>query len=167
MLLWSQTLVVNCSYHSTRVELYRHQILFWSKLPIHVTGICHVASARWHPPPSKIVSISQFSGEKLSALHWRHNEHDSVSNHQPHDYLLNRLFRRRSKKISKPRVTGLCAGNSPETGEFPEQMACDAENVSIWWRHHGILPLWSASSCGWHVILPCCSQSIYDGWVKD
>ena len=33
------------------------------------------------------------------------------------------------------RVTGLCAGNSPGTGEFPEQMASNAENVSIWWRH--------------------------------
>ena len=69
-------------------------------------------------------------------LHWRHNGHDSVSNHHPHDCLLNRLFRRRSKKISKLRVTGLCAGNSPETGEFPAQMASNAENVSIWWRHH-------------------------------
>ena len=29
-----------------------------------------------------------------------------------------------------------CAGNSPETGEFPAQMASSAENVSIWWRHH-------------------------------
>ena len=31
-------------------------------------------------------------------LHWRHNDHDDVSNHQPHGCLLNRLFRRRSKK---------------------------------------------------------------------
>ena len=31
-------------------------------------------------------------------LQWRHNDHDSVSNHQPHGCLLNRLFRRRSKK---------------------------------------------------------------------
>ena len=28
-------------------------------------------------------------------------------------------------------------GNSPETGEFPAQMASNAENVSIWWSHHG------------------------------
>ena len=28
-------------------------------------------------------------------------------------------------------------GNSPVTGEFPAQMASNAENVSIWWRHHG------------------------------
>ena len=34
------------------------------------------------------------------------------------------------------RVTGLCGGNSPVIGEFPTQRASDAENVSIWWRHH-------------------------------
>ena len=75
-------------------------------------------------------------GSMILPLQWRHNEHDSVSNHQPHDCLLNRLFRRRSKKTSKPRVTGLCVGNSPGTGEFPAQMASNMENVSIWWRHH-------------------------------
>ena len=31
----------------------------------------------------------------------------------------------------------LCAGNSPVTGEFPAQMASNAENDSVWWRHHG------------------------------
>ena len=71
-------------------------------------------------------------------LLWGHNESDGVSNHQPHDCLLNRLFGHRSKKTSKLRVTGLCAGNSPETGEFPAQMASNAENVSIWWRHHDL-----------------------------
>ena len=50
--------------------------------------------------------------------------------------VLNRLFRRRSKKISKLRVTGLCEGNSLVTGEFPAQRASDAENGSIQWRHH-------------------------------
>ena len=70
------------------------------------------------------------------SLQWRHNGRDSVSNHKPNDCLLNRLFRRRSKKTSKFRVTGLCARNSPGTGEFPAQMASYAENVSIWWRHH-------------------------------
>ena len=70
------------------------------------------------------------------SIQWRHNGGDSVSNHQPHDCFLNRLSRRRSKKISKLRVIGLCAGKSPGTGEFPAQMASNAENVSIWWRHH-------------------------------
>ena len=74
------------------------------------------------------------------SLRWRHNERDCVSNHQPHDCLLNHLFGRRSRKISKLRVTGLCVGNSPGTDEFPAQMASNAENVSIWWRHHVIWP---------------------------
>ena len=52
-------------------------------------------------------------------LHWRHNDHDGVSNPPPHGCLLNHLFRRRSKKTSKLRVTGLCVGNSLGTGEFP------------------------------------------------
>ena len=68
-------------------------------------------------------------------LFWRHNGGDDVSNHQPHDCLLDRSFRRRSKKTSKLRVTELCAGNSQVTGEFPAQKASNAENVSIWWGH--------------------------------
>ena len=73
---------------------------------------------------------------RVTSLLWRHNGPDGISNHQPHDCLLNRLFGHRSKKTSKLCVTGLCAGNSPETGEFPAQMASNAEDVSIWWRHH-------------------------------
>ena len=79
----------------------------------------------------------------LWTLRWRHNGHNSVSNHQPHHCLLNRLFRRRSKKTPKLRVTGLCVGNSPGTGEFPAQMASYAESVSIWWRHHDEWWQWS------------------------
>ena len=73
---------------------------------------------------------------RTSSLQWRHNGRDDVSNHQPRYCLLNRLFRRKSKKTSKLRVTGLCAGNSPVTGEFLTQMASYAKIVSIWWRHH-------------------------------
>ena len=69
---------------------------------------------------------------KHNPLRWRHNGHDSVSNHQPYHCLL----RCRSQKTSKLRVTGLCVENSPETGEFPAQMASNAQDVSIWWRHH-------------------------------
>ena len=47
--------------------------------------------------------------------------------------------RRRWKKTSKLRVTGLCEGNSSVTCEFPAQRASFAENVSIWWRHHDIV----------------------------
>ena len=84
--------------------------------------------------PSRCQVISQsndYPVQSRLSLQWRHNGRDSVSNHQPHDCLLNSLFKLRSKKTSKLRVTGLCAGNSPGT-----QMASNEENVSIWWRHH-------------------------------
>ena len=70
------------------------------------------------------------------SLQWRHNEHNGISNHQPDACLLNHLFRCSSKETSKLRITGLCAGNSPVTVEFPAQRASNTENVSIGWRHH-------------------------------
>ena len=68
-------------------------------------------------------------GESSVRLQWRHNGRDGVSNHQPRHCLLNRSYRRRTKKTSKLRVTGLCEGNSPVTDEFTAQMASNAENV--------------------------------------
>ena len=68
-----------------------------------------------------IISDSWFMILSPSSLHWRHNDHGGVSNHQPHGCLLNRLFRRRSKKTSKLRVTGLCAGNSPGPVNSPHK----------------------------------------------
>ena len=73
---------------------------------------------------ASLVSVSlHLLGRLLIPLHWRHNDHDGVSNHQPYGCLLNRLFRSRSKKTSKFRVTGLYAGsslgpvNSPHKGQ--------------------------------------------------
>ena len=68
-------------------------------------------------------------------LQWHHNGLDGVSNHQSHGCLLDRLFRRSSKKTSKLRFTGLCEGNSPVTRGFPSQRSSNTENVSIWWCH--------------------------------
>ena len=59
--------------------------------------------------------------KEARTLWWRHNDHDGVSNHQPHECLLNCLFRRRSKKTSKLRVTGLCVGNSPGPVNSPHK----------------------------------------------
>ena len=53
------------------------------------------------------------SSQPFCALQWRYNESDGVWNHQPCGCLSNRLFRHRSKKTSKLRVTGLCVGNYP------------------------------------------------------
>ena len=82
-----------------------------------------ISSGKWRPfcpggdgltyLDNMLVAIVSVQNRHPITLHWRHNDHDSVSNHQPHGCLLNRLFRRRSKKTSKLCVTGLCAGNSP------------------------------------------------------
>ena len=48
---------------------------------------------------------------------------------------------KKNPKTSKLRVTDLWAGNSSVTGEFPTQMASDAGNVSMWWRHHRVILL--------------------------
>ena len=79
-------------------------------------GICHCHIQRWYTIHSTM-NVS-FQGEPL---HWRHNYHDGVSNHQPHGCLLNRLFRRRSKKTSKLRITGLWVGNSPGPVNSPHK----------------------------------------------
>ena len=88
----------------------------------------------------------EFSGSRIKLagtcssflLEWCHNGCDGVSNQQHHHC----LFRRRSKKTSKLRVTGLCAGNSPMTGEFPARRASNTENISIRWRHHVLQISW-------------------------
>ena len=60
---------------------------------------------------------------------WRHNGRDAVSNHQRLYCLLSCLFRHRSKKTLKLRVTGLCAGihrwpvNSPHKGLVTRKMS--------------------------------------------
>ena len=127
-------------------DLRRHRAHYDVMVMSCVVGITPGKPSQWHSyvtddfaspvhhqlrhRPCQIVTFLS------SALQWRHNGRDSVSNHQPHDCLLSRLFRRRSKKTSKLRVTGLCVGNLPGTGEFPAQMVSNAEYVSIWWRHH-------------------------------
>ena len=85
-----------------------------------------------------LVLISKFNGSKtwpILALQWRNNERHVISNHLRHNCLLNRLFRRSSKKTTKLSVTCLYEGNSPVTGKFPAQKDSNAEIVSIWWRH--------------------------------
>ena len=92
-------------------------------------------------------------------LQWCHNECDGISNHRRLDYLFIHLFRRRSKKTSKPCVTGLCEGNPPVTGGFPSQKASNSENISIWWRHYEVIVrraglLWSQQDFEWRWSVP-------------
>ena len=137
----SDTVYVKCHYFKHRCCLYLQQntifqwheviLIDWFQLPF----TCDLLTTC---PGYKYLKRGNMVFVERNRLRWRHNDHAGVSNHQPHGCLLNRLFRRKSKKTSKLRVTGLCAGNSPGTGEFPAQMASYAENVSICWRHHAI-----------------------------
>ena len=102
-------------------------------------------------------------GHNLNTLQWRHNERDCVLDHQPHNCLLNRLLRCRSKKTSKLHVTGVTV-----IGELPAQKVSNGENVSTEWRHHvselsstnshysvpWLTPSTSRGLCTWFVI--CC-----------
>ena len=160
----------NCFWNN-----YSKSSLTKEKIGVYTGKIWKSSSDQWNISE---IFISQISFENIIAkksylsqqspvcsLLWRHNGRETVSNHQPHDYLLNRLFRRRSKMTWKLRVTGLCAGNSPVTGEFPAQRASNAENVSIWWRHQ------AARTCRrkvvrnsdlvstWYWHLKCCKLS--------
>ena len=121
-------------------SVFRHRSNKTSKL--RVTSLC--------------VGNSQMasSAEKVS-IWWRHHEHDGVLSHQLHEGLLNDLLRRISKKTTKLRVTGLCSGNSPVTGEFPAQRASNAENVSIWWHYHVYaLHVWDVTCTPWGLRSP-------------
>ena len=55
-----------------------------------------------------------------------------------HGSLLNRLFRQRSNKTPKLRITDLCAGNSPVTDEFPNKRPVTREKINLmtssWWK---------------------------------
>ena len=77
---------------------------------------------------SKCQPIKSEWYESNRSLQWRHDESSGVSSHQPHDCLLSRLFRRRSKKIKAPRHWPLLRGihrwpvNSPHKWPVTRKM---------------------------------------------
>ena len=101
---WFETLLCPLWRHSNEKRRSRALFLLQSQY--------HVCSDLKYEHPFNLV---------FETLHWRHNDHGGVSNHQPQGCLINRLFRRRSKKISKFRITGLCAGNSPGPVNSPHK----------------------------------------------
>ena len=84
-----------------------------------------------------IMTLTYLINAFTYSLHWHHNGRDGVSNHQPHDCLFNRFFQVHIKaNIKAPRHWPLCVEFTGDRG-LPAQMASNAENISIWWRHHG------------------------------
>ena len=109
-----------------------YQNLVWTKLQMWCLLFVYKLTCLWYPCIYSNLTHIHFPTclcwtggleycEMIFSLRWRHNDHDSVSDHQPHGWLLNCLFRRRSKKTSKLRVTGLCVGNSPGPVNSPHK----------------------------------------------
>ena len=119
-LCWSSSPVYPMMYHWIDEVQQRTQSTFHPSSPL-LEGYCH-SLHRWSVCPIHLCSCGW--------IQWRRNDRGGVSNHWRLDCLLSRLFRRRSKKTSKLRVTGLCEGNPPVPGGFPSQkMASYAENI--------------------------------------
>ena len=99
-----------------------HQlVIWWVYIYIYRTG--------YHPVGSRNNTLNplRYTDKIHLSLQWRHKERNGVSNHQPHDCLLNCFFKAQIKENIKFRVTGFCKGNSPVTGEFHLQGASNAE----------------------------------------
>ena len=116
---------------------YKYELtLLMMELFINIDNriIQHQYSINWYHKTRSTLSMIDYISiivRFIMTLQWRHNERDGVPNHRRLDCLLNRLFRRRSKKKSKLRVTGLCEGNPRETGGFPSQRPVTGEMFSF------------------------------------
>ena len=104
--------------------------MFWKLLRLsrsareqyECTTFILLTTSRPHGMETLSELLSLRVGNPPVTLQWRHNGHDSVWNHQPHECLLNRLLRRRSKKTSKLRITGLSPVNSPHKAPVTQKM---------------------------------------------
>ena len=84
---------------------------------------------------SKFSMYTRSGLEKLKLiLQLRHNGRDGVLNHRRRYCLLNRLFRHRSKKYQS--AVSLAIVRGIHRWPVDIKKASNAENVSIWWRHH-------------------------------
>ena len=102
------------------IYFFKYMYITTNIKAIYLTVMNEVSPNIMYPIPRPGQSLYILYG-CVTTLQWRHNDHDCVSNHQPRGCLLSRLFRRRSKKTSKLRVTGLCVGNSPGPVNSPHK----------------------------------------------
>ena len=99
---WSLKLLLNRFRSSSLCKCYR-----WKYIVLRMMCDDNMVHLQLPDADSNIGTISQgyirYCRKLRMTLRWRHNERDSVWNHQPHDCLFNRLFRLRSRKTSKLR----------------------------------------------------------------
>ena len=105
IMLMDELWTVYCENWVKLIASQQHGTLLWNKWYYLILFLA---------PSYTIQLLFQIENDALSsnALQWRHYGCNGISNHQPHDCLLNLLFRCKSNKTPKLHVTGLCAGNS-------------------------------------------------------
>ena len=140
--------------------------------------------------------VNNIAGDTLTAqsargpttIRWRHNGHDDISNHQFHHCLLNRLFGCWSRKTSKLRVTGLCAGihrgpvNSRHKWPVTRKMfpfddvmmsICDSDRIIPEYSYPVKIPYGYAANlvarsryyhCHWTLLMPTETDHLSDMW---
>ena len=124
----------------------RHFSVRWFNTASFISTVLSIISTQWF----KIVFDYDFQ------MHYRHYDDVIMGAMASHITSLMIVYSTvysgaDQSKHQNLRVIGLCGGNSPGTGKFPAQMASNAENVSIWWRHH-------------HASISTMSANAKDGW---
>ena len=116
--------------------------------PLQCWKCCFILSTKWYLRQNLGIKGKHLHWECANGLNWftalclwqlgyegPRNMYSISVTSLASQFLLNRLFRRRSKKTSRLRASGICEGNPPLTIGFPSQRDSNAGNASIWWRH--------------------------------
>ena len=114
-------------------NIFVHQLHAWrlhtsfTNLHIHtyLSNILYLQIFRYHEVTINRSDCDHYDRRKpfkeiQRTLEWCHNERNGFWNHRRFECLRNRLFRRRSKKTSKLRLTGLCGASNGEMCPFDD-----------------------------------------------
>ena len=87
---------------------WKHTVRLYFGIPfIYSACACYQPKSIWKRMATDALGLKPYNQYPQcwpNTLQWRHNELDGVSNHQPHDCLLNRLFKAQIKEnIKAPR----------------------------------------------------------------
>ena len=123
----------NTEFYTNQEQLPSNRIsnIQWKQKNLQLRHMARVY--RYRNGVSLVNHYNPFQYIDNKPLQWRHNEHDGVSNHQPHDFYSTAYSGTDESKHQSS------ASLAFVTGDFPAQRASNAENVSIWWRHHDVV----------------------------
>ena len=131
----------------------RHQAIIWTNAEIllirtlgrnfveilskiHTFAFKKMLSAKWRQFCLSLKVLMQATRLMYISLRWRHNENDGVPNHQRLDIYSTVCSNADQRKHQNSASLAFVR----EIHRWPKgQRASNAENVSIWWRHHVVL----------------------------